>query len=285
MKKLFVLGLSLSLLTGAVMFSSHASRDAYHNYISNKAKQEGQYRRHTDGNKRVSRYRYPRRTFPEYTRYSRKNYLYPTGSKRNLFGSTANETNNTLSLRTVSERRGVYHNDYPVAMAALRRTVRDLKIPMETFENSDISINFPRTWSAEFVGDQFMPRTNSTVQFRVKKYESVCEQRNFTACANSVIRTENRLQNQEILRDYVNRIHRTGGQFDNFLGEKTRAGFYEESVVTRRQQTYEFVAQRVVEGMDGDAYYLELVAPERQSAYAIPLAKKVFESFRIVRAS
>lgn len=274
--------LLLGLITfsaGAVMFSSDASRADYHEYLrmksfSGRSAGETNIREQLS---KASRYR-------ETRHFHRMNYLFPTYNKRDHYSrvSPSTEQFNTRPVKTTSYRTGAFQTSNTATPVLLTRAVK-IQGRFEEVHSDNFSVEVPSSWKASSTGTTLKVDTNNDVIFSVEMLDNIsCKDTlSFEFCGRSIIKTENRTKEKEILLTIGKTINVEANIFDNQLGDRSDYNFFEQTQLATYGKTEFIVINRIVESKAGELYLLEVIAPKLNASYTVSLTKKIFDTFRI----
>lgn len=284
MKKLFALALGLALLSSALIFVPHASRDAYHAYLHQKSLENGKNRRFSE------------KKFNVTTSFRKKNEYRQSGitrrrqlDSRNNFSNSRKYTadSNTRKLRTHADRKGIYKND------TLSRTGKIVTKPLArlpknwpTYDAGDFVVEIPKNLEPTHKNGYFQVHKDSGLDIHVaiKKFETkdVCKGSNFYSCARGIIATEKREKEQQYGNSNAQRVEQAMGKYNSTLGERTKNLYFLEANVYSTFDGEEFSTQKVIKGENNELFLIDVRSPKKNAHYTIPFAQRIMETFHVV---
>lgn len=284
MKKLLIITLGFVLMGSAIIFLPEASRDAYHNHLTEQANQNRSHRRFSGG--MLPLVSQEKNTYQHRSgRPSIRNLRYPVNTKRYLYSQQ--KTASKTATKTVS------------------KSIR-LKAPRHLFSSSNKKFvtgtfaHIGNNWGEYNTGEYTfslpegveLKQTQSTLSFKAPKSVSVvitkiseknvCTGGNFFSCARGIMSTENRKKERLIGRSNETVIERKSGYSNNFADSEAQSEYHLKTGIFFSTKGEEFVTQKVVRGMDGDLFLLDISSPKSSASYTIPFARNIFDSFHVV---
>lgn len=274
--------LLLGLITfsaGAVMFNSDASRADYHEYLRMKSF-NGRSAGETDIQEQLSRASQYRET----RHFHRLNYLFPVYNKREHYSrvSATTEQFTDRPVKTTTHRTGAFQQSNKAVSVVATRPVQ-IRGRFDKAETDNFSVEVPAFWKSKATANILSVDTQNETIFRVEKLEGMnCKNSlSFEFCGRNIIKTENRNKAKELLLSSGKIINVEANIFDNQLGDRATYNFYEQTQLSTYGASEFIVIDRIVESQTGDLYLLEIIAPKTNASYAVSLAKKIFDTFRI----
>ena len=285
MKKFLTLGLGFTLIAGALIPFTNASREAYHNYMYKRAQERLEYRRFSERQGSTRQLLQPRRTLTEDRKMRgispAKNLRYPAHGKRNLYSSKSNTANRDLPFRPVSDGIGVsikqeYH---------FEPTVDPLDYGpynMETYENELFSVQILDRWVPTHEKGYFSLETeNPYFSLEIKHFEKVCEGTPFLNCVRALSKDQNYYTASSKIMT-MSRIHRRAGMTDKVLNDPIhQTQVYTESFVGLVEGKEMYISRYFVEGLNEEIFMLETVSDYRNAKRSVAITKEIFDSFRL----
>ncbi|MCF7917820.1 hypothetical protein K9L27_02350 [Candidatus Gracilibacteria bacterium] len=295
MKKIFVSVFGLALLAGSVVTQSDASRDAYQNYLYQKAR--------TTQTRMVSPY--PLRTFAEQKGTTRqllqrdftsnrrggrlvRNLRYSQADTRNTFsqpGSSQEEAKLKLPLRPTTDRIALPWQERLIQTGKITlKNVNDAVETFETYENNTFSLQIPEGWVPMASEPHFFHSRLEDFTISIVKLEDPCQNVSFTTCAIA-LSTDRNHQNPAEKIINVTSIARQAQFSDTILNTpEIQTRTFTESFAGQKGSETRYISRHFVSGTDGGVYLIETQTSLRNAPRFIGVSKKIFDSFRILPA-
>lgn len=281
MKKFLSLVLGFALLAGALVTVTSASRDAYHQYLMKQTLENRDMRRVTDRqgvSPRTVTSRTPR-TYRRSMRSAQQNLRYPTTSKRYFYDKTPDHTRTDLDIRTATEAIRSTEKQY-TGRAVLPKMLAGFSLPMETYENDYFSMQIPTGWEPAHVDGKFTIGQNNDFEVTVTREEDACSNQSFTMCA--MAHSYNKSSEWIMYVQSRSQVMRRTQKTDKILGSFDRVNTLTESFIgTIDGEDERFFTRYFVEGIDGEAFVIEVRSSRAYASRAIAISKQMFDTFRL----
>jgi len=280
MKKFLSLALGIVLLGGALITVTSASRDAYHQYLMKQTREHRDMRRSTDRLGVAPRtVRTTTKSYGRTREAAMKNLRYPVANKRFFYDNTPDHTRMDLEIRAATEAiRSTDTSEF--GRAVLPKMLIGYSIPMETYANDFFSMEIPTGWTPTHIDGTFVLRNDGQFEVTVKRVEDACTNESFTMCAMA----HSYGQNSELVT-YVqprSQVLRRTQKTDKILGSFDRVSTLTESFIgTIDGQNEKFFTRYFVQGIDGEAFVIEVRSTRGYASRAIAISKQMFDSFRL----
>jgi len=282
MKKFIALALGLVLIgTTVAITSSTASRDAYHTHLYQQALKKREGRRFAPG------YRTPsNKTVVKRSTYKGRspiaNLRYPT-NKRNLFGATEQGAtagklrpmSNTIGFATTRTARETLNI----------RNLDPMYIAMQTFTTDEFSIEVPKGWNPNIKEGVLRVGDVGTFAITVRRQEDACENINFEACAITLSKNLNHLENIGSKINALGHIARLRQSTDRILGTNEYVQTHTESFLGTYFGRDVFISRYFVEEPGTEnVFIIETIANRNLASEAVVVTKRLTSSFRMIIA-
>jgi hypothetical protein len=278
MKKFIALALGLVLVGTTVMVTSEASRDAYHTHLYQQALKKRGARRFAEGQKvRTSKKKIiphnRRRPLIQNTRYSK--------NKRNLFTGNRKENQN-LKFRPMSKTIGFATARSPREVLKLKN-LDPMFLRTQTIVTEDFSLELPRGWKPNVNEGILQVGDNKSFEITAQRITDVCENVSFKACAITLSKNLNHLENVGEKITSRGRITRLSQKTDRILGTNVYTDTYTESFIGTYLGRDVFVIRYFVQEPEtNNVFLIQTIVDRELASEAVVVAKRLEKSFRMI---
>ncbi len=282
MKKIFILAFSFFFITTSVISLGSASRDAYHSYMMQQARENL-----SQTQENYNFFTERRRPMKEKTSERQRRAFQVRRNSRQLMPTSKNQIRK-ISLRSTQERRSMslrknrWQQPLQVRPGLIIKRMESAVQTFQTYENETFSIQIPQGWFSSPDTPHFFESQNSDFTVSIKRTNDTCPTTGFDACAISLSLTENRLDNRQREIAVTSKISRQSGFADTILGNidiQTRIFMEGFSGNILGQEKY--IARYFVSDLKNRVYIIETQIPLRQAPQFLEVTKQIFDSFRI----